>query len=163
MLPTLRPAVESDLPAINDIYNHYVRTSTCTYAYVPDTLEQRQAWWQEHGGPFPVIVLAAGETVVGWGSLSKFRAREGYRFTCENSVYLHPDWCGRRLGPVLLDELVRLAGVHGFHSIIASICATQGPSIRLHARAGFVEVARMREVGFKFGRWLDVVYMQRMV
>ncbi|MFN0135218.1 MAG: N-acetyltransferase family protein [Phycisphaerae bacterium] len=161
MPPTLRPAVEADLPSINEIYNHYVRTSTCTYAYEPDTMQEREAWWREHGGAYPVIVLDRGETVVGWGSLSKFRPREGYRFTCENSIYLHPDWCGQGHGGVILAELVRLAGQHGFHSIIAGICATQEPSIRLHARAGFVEVARMLEVGFKFDRWLDVVYMQR--
>jgi len=163
MTPTLRPAIEADLPAINDIYNHYVLTSTCTYAEVPDSLAARRLWWLDHQPPYPVLVLSVGQTVVGWGSLSKFKAREGYRFTCENSVYLHPEWCGRGLGSVMLAALVEHAQAGGLHAIIASICATQVPSIKLHERHGFFEVARMKEVGFKFGRWLDVVYLQRVL
>lgn len=160
MTPTIRPAVEADLPAINDIYNHYVLTSTCTYAEVPDSLDARRRWWLDHKPPHPVLVLDAGKTVVGWGSLSKFKAREGYRYTCENSVYLHHDWCGRGLGSLMLRSLIDHARSGRMHAIIASICATQTASIKLHAKHGFVEAARMREVGFKFGRWLDVVYLQ---
>lgn len=163
MQPRIRIATEADLPAINDIYNHYVAVSTCTYAETPDSLDDRLAWWREHDGPYRVIVLEADAAVVGWASLSRFRQRSGYRFTAEDSVYLRPDWCGKGWGLRLLNEIVALAQAGGFHSVIGGICASQEASIRLHARAGFREVARLHEVGFKFGRWLSVVYMQRML
>ena len=108
----------------------------------------------------PVLVLEHGAEVVAWGSLSPFRPRVGYRHTVEDSVYCRDDWRGHGLGQRLLAELVARGRAIGHHCIIAGISADQPRSIALHRRAGFVEVARMPEVGCKFGRWLELVYLQ---
>jgi L-amino acid N-acyltransferase YncA len=158
---TLRPAVVADLPAINDIYNHYVLNSTCTYQEVPETPAGREAWFARHGETHPVIVAVdAAGTIRGWGSLSAYHARSAYRFTVENSVYIQHDLRGKGLGKLLLAELIRLAQQAGQHCIIAGIDADQEASVALHARFGFEQVGRLKQVGFKFGRWLDVIYMQ---
>ena len=91
----IRPATESDLVAINDIYNHYVLHSTCTYQEEPEPLAARQQWFRSHGGKHPVIVAEAGGRVVGWGSLSTYHSRCAYRHTVENSVYVHHQFHGR--------------------------------------------------------------------
>jgi L-amino acid N-acyltransferase len=160
----VRPATAADLPAINDIYNHYVLNSTCTYQETPEPIESREAWFARHGTQHPVIVAVdAGGAVVGWGSLSGYHARSAYRFTVENSVYLRHDLRGKGIGSLLLTELIALARALGHHSIIAGIDADQPASVALHRRAGFEQVGRMNQVGFKFGKWLDVIYMQLML
>jgi L-amino acid N-acyltransferase YncA len=159
----IRLASDADLPAINAIYNHYVDHSTATYQLEPETAEARAAWFAEHGPAYPVTVVERGAEVIGWGSLSKFRARAAYQPTVENSVYLRHDVLGQGVGRLVLADLIDRARALGYHSIIAGISAEQEPSICLHARFAFVEVARLREVGRKFDQWLDVIYMQRMV
>ncbi|MHB8900714.1 MAG: GNAT family N-acetyltransferase [Thermoguttaceae bacterium] len=158
----IRPAAAGDLAAINAIYNHYVIHSTTTYQTDPETAEGRQAWFSARGPAHPVTVAEAGGEVLGWAALSPFRSKAAYRHTVENSVYVRHDARGKGVGGALLSDLVRRAGELGHHSVVAVIDADQAASIALHSRWGFVEVARLREVGFKFGRWLDVVYMQRM-
>ena len=164
---TIRPAREADLPAISEIYNYYVDHSTCTYGMVHETLAERQAWFASHDPQHPVIVAVrnhpAGEEVIGWGALNVFNKRCAYKATVENSVYLRHDLHGRGMGTRLMEELIRLAQIIGHHTIIAGISADQAPSVALHAKLGFVKVAELREVGYKFGRWLDVIYMQRML
>jgi phosphinothricin acetyltransferase len=157
---TLRPARRDDCAAISAIYNHYVLHDTCTYDEEAETVEARQDWFDKHGPLHPVLVAEAGGEVVGWGSLSSFRVRASYRHTVENSVYLRHDWQRRGVGTVILAELIRQARTLGHHAIIAGISADQPGSIAIHAKHGFVEVARLRQVGRKFGRWLDVVYME---
>jgi phosphinothricin acetyltransferase len=157
---TIRLARVEDLPAINDIYNYYVRCSTCTYQETPDSLESRQAWFSEHGSRYPVTVAQIGNTVVGWGALSPFRPRSGYRFTVENSVYVHQDYQRQGIGGAILEDLIARAGVLGYRTIIAGIDASQKASLAIHAKYGFVERGQLREVAYKFDRWLDVVYMQ---
>lgn len=160
----IREATVGDLPAINDIYNHYVLHSTCTYQEEPETIEARQAWFDRHGPSHPVTVAVdAAGTVLGWASLSAYHPRSAYRFTVENSVYLRHDVRGRGLGRALLADIVARARALGHHSIIALIDADQPTSVVLHAKAGFVEAGRMKQVGYKFGKWLDVVYMQLML
>lgn len=160
---TLRDATAADLPAINDIYNYYVETCTCTWQMEKDTPADRQAWFQAHAGKYPVIVAEAGGAVIGWASLSPFHVRCGYRHTMENSIYLRNDMKGKGLGKKLLEELIRRAPACGCHSIVAVISADQVASIALHERTGFTMAGRLREAGNKFGKWLDVVYMQRMI
>ena len=109
-----------------------------------------------------VAVSTDGE-VVGFGSLTAYRPRPAYAPTVEDSVYVHRDWRGRGVGVVVLEELVRLARAHGFHSVIARIVGGHEASIALHARCGFERIGVEREVGRKLGRWLDVVLMQRML
>jgi phosphinothricin acetyltransferase len=157
---TLRPATESDLVAINDIYNHYVLHSTCTYQEELDPLDGRRRWFSHHGDKHPVIVAEAGGQVVGWGSLSAYHARSAYRRTVENSVYIHHLHHRRGIGSLLLQELIVRARSLGHHAIIAGIDGEQTASVALHARFHFEKVGHFKQVGFKYNRWLDVIYME---
>ena len=157
----IRLATEADLPAINDIYNHYVRTSTTTYQEIVDTLDDRRAWFSSRDPRHVVTVAESEGIIVGWASLNVFRARSAYRFSVENSVYVQHDHFRRGIGGELLADTLVRARANGFKTIVAGIDADQAGSIALHAKHGFVEVGRFSEVGFKFDRWLDVVFMQR--
>jgi phosphinothricin acetyltransferase len=158
---SLRAAVEQDATAIQDIYNHYVHTSTCTYQLEPDELVDTQAWLHAHDpAVHPILVAEIDGVVVGWGALSPHRARGGYRHAVEDSVYVHAERQGRGIGSALLGQLIERARGIGHHTILAGIDAEHEASVRLHERAGFVKVGHLREVGFKLGRWLDVIYMQ---
>lgn len=165
----LRLATAADLPAINDIYNHYVPRSTCTFQLDPETLEARRAWFDHHSpDKYPVIVAEerdnteAGE-VVGWGSLSKFRERVGYAPTVEDSIYLRHDRHRRGIGRAILADLIARARAAGFHSLIGGVTGDQAASLALHESFCFTRVAHLREVGLKFGRRLDVIYLQLML
>jgi L-amino acid N-acyltransferase YncA len=163
---TIRDARVEDLPAIDRIYDHYVRTSTCTYQLEPEGLRARAAWFAEHDADHPVVVVeeaAERAAVVAWGCLSPYRARAGYRFTVEDSVYVDHSRHGRGIGSAILAHLVERAQAAGHHAILAGISDDQLPSIRLHAKLGFVEVARLREVGRKFDQWLDVIFLERLL
>ena len=158
----VRPAICADLPAILDIYNEAVLNTTATYDYEPSTLEARTAWFDEHvRDNYPVFVAQNGEGgVVGWSSLSKFRPRVGYRFTGEDSIYVAADQRGRGIGKLLMPPLIEGARQLGLHAIMAGIDAEGQASLRLHAGFGFQPVAHLKQVGNKFGRWLDVIYME---
>jgi phosphinothricin acetyltransferase len=160
---TIRLAREADLGAINAIYNHFVLHSTCTYQEEPSTAAERAAWFAAHGPEHPVTVAEADGEVIGWGSLSRFHPRSAYRRTVENSVYVRHDLHRRGIGRALLVDLIARAAAIGHHTIIAGIDAEQQPSVALHRALGFEEVGHLKEVGHKFGRWLDVIYMQRTV
>jgi L-amino acid N-acyltransferase len=156
----IRPAAEVDLRAINDIYNHYVLHSTCTYQEELEPLESRRQWFSHHGEKHPVIVAEAGGQIVGWGSLSTYHPRSAYRNTVENSVYVHHQHHRHGIGSLLLQELIVHARQHGHRVIIAGIDGEQNASVALHAKFHFQKVGHLKHVGFKFGRWLDVIYMQ---
>jgi L-amino acid N-acyltransferase YncA len=159
----IRLAERRDAPGIRAIYNHYVTESTALFDMVARTLEEQVRWLDEHSGGHPAVVAELDGVIVGFGSLSRFRSRPAYATTVEDSVYLEAGYQGRGIGRRLLDELVRLAALHGFHAVIARITGGNDASIRLHARCGFEVVGTEREVGRKFGQWLDVVEMQRML
>jgi len=159
-LPTIRLATADDLTAVNGIYNDYVLHSTCTYQETPEPIEGRWEWFARHGVSHPVTIAELDGQVVGWGALSPYHSRCAYRFTVEDSVYVDRRSHRRGVGRVILADLVARARALGHHAIIAVIDADQAASIGLHARFGFEEVGRFREVGYKFGRWLDVVYME---
>jgi L-amino acid N-acyltransferase len=163
MAPTIRLARRDDLDAINDIYNHYVMHSTCTYQEIPEPLDNRRVWFDRHGPQHPVTVAEDRGTVVAWGSLSPYHTRSAYRFTVENSVYVHHAHHRRGIGGALLRDLIARARGAGHRSIVAGIDADQHASVALHAAHGFVTAGRVKEVGYKFHRWLDVVYMQLML
>lgn len=160
---TVRPATAADLDAINGIYNYYVDNSTCTYQESSETAEGRRAWFERHGPQHPVIVAEAAGEVVGWASLSPFHVRSAYRFTAETSVYIHHTWHRRGIGRLLMRELIAQARSLGYHTLIAGIDGEQAASIELHRQLGFEKVAHLQQVGFKFGRWLDVIYLQLML
>ena len=163
MTTILRDATEDDLPSINDIYNHYVLNSVCTYQNEPTPLDERRRWFGSLSSRHPVIVAESNGAVIGWGALTPFNEREAYRHTVEDSVYVAPDQRGRGLGSAILSELLTRASAAGHHSVIAKIDSEQRASIALHEKHGFVEAGRLREVGHKFGRWLDVILMERIV
>ena len=156
----IRAATSADLGAINDIYNHFVLHSTCTYQEEPEQLESRHQWFAHHGERHPVIVAETDGQVIGWGSLSAYHPRSAYRHTVENSVYVHHEYHWRGIGSLLLHELIVRARNLGHHAIIAIIDADQPASVALHAKFHFEKVGHMKQIGFKFGRWLDVVYME---
>jgi len=158
--PQIREATAEDLGAIEGIYNHYVIHSACTYQETPGSLEERRTWFDAHGPGYPIIVAEIDGKIVGYGSLSPFHSRSGYRFTVENAVYVRDEFRGRGIGGLLLGELIRRAHLLGFRAIIACVDAEQTASLRLHERHGFVRCGLFRQIGFKFGRWLDVVYLE---
>jgi phosphinothricin acetyltransferase len=162
---TIRPAVPSDLPGILEIYNDAVLHTTATYDYEPRTLEHRTQWFEERQRDNFAVFVAVDRAgrVVGWSALNPFHARTGYRFTSENSVYVAADLRGKGIGKLLLAPLIEAARARGLHAIIAAIDAANEASIRLHAGFGFEKVGHFKQTGFKFGRWLDVVYMERVV
>jgi phosphinothricin acetyltransferase len=167
MSPIIRLATAADLPAINDIYNYYVPRSTCTYQLEPETIEARQAWFAGHSPErYPVVVAALPEApaeIAGWGSLSKFRERAAYAPTVEASVYIHHRYHRRGLGRAILLDLIARAKAAGFHSLIGGASADQSASVALQESLGFRRVAELKEVGYKFNQWLDVVYLQLML
>ncbi|MEI7999789.1 MAG: N-acetyltransferase family protein [Actinomycetes bacterium] len=164
MTVTTRLAARSDAEAIREIYNHEVLNTTVTFDLVARTLEEQVTWIDDHSGGHPAIVALDGAgQVVGFGALSPWRPRPAYSPTVEDSVYVRGDHRGEGVGRILLSELVSLAGSHGFHSVMARIVGGHDASMALHGSCGFVETGTEREVGRKFGRWLDVVLMQRML
>lgn len=160
---TIRPATEADIPAIRDIYNYEIEHGWATFDLEPKSLEDRLQWFRETTDPHCIIVADEDGVITGWGCLRPFRAKAAYRFTVENSVYIHQDHRGRRLGALLLGHLIELARDRGFHSIIAGISQDNPVSERLHASFGFQLIGTEREVGYKFERWLDVGWWQLML
>jgi L-amino acid N-acyltransferase len=163
----IRLAEAGDAEAIRTIYNAEVTTSVVTFDIVPWTLADQLAWLEHHSGAHPAVVATddgtAGddtERVLGYGSLSPYRPRSAYATTVEDSVYVGEHARGQGVGRTLLEELVRLAGEHGFHTVIARTEGGNEPSIALHKACGFEVVGVEREVGRKHGRWLDVIELQ---
>jgi phosphinothricin acetyltransferase len=162
----VRLATLDDAEAIRSIYNREVTGSTVTFDLVPRSAADQRAWLAEHAGAHPAIVAVDPERdgeVVGFGSLSPYRSRPAYSTTVENSVYVHHEHRGRSVGRMVLAELVRMATDHGFHTVMARIVGGHEASIALHKSCGFELVGVEREVGRKFGRWLDVALMQRLL
>ena len=157
-------ATLDDAEAIRGIYNPEVLESTVTFDLVPRTLEAQQQWLADHDGGHPAVVAVddTGE-VVGFGSLSPYRDRPAYSTSVEDSVYVHRAHQGGGVGRLLLADLVTRATAHGFHAVLARIVGGHEASIRLHRACGFDIVGVEKEVGRKFGQWLDVVLMQRLL
>lgn len=156
----IRPATVDDLETIRDIYNYYVTRSTCTFQVEPDTEAKRLAWFQDRSPAHPVVVAEAAGEVVGWAALSAWNSRCAYSRSVEASAYIRHDLHRRGIGRALLFDLIERARAAGHHTIIGGACTEQAASLALQAALGFEQVACFREVGYKFGRWLDVVYMQ---
>lgn len=158
-----RLATLADAEAIREIYNLEVTTSTVTFDLVPRTLAEQEEWLAKRSGAHAVLVAEEAGEVLGFASLSPYRDRAAYATTVEDSVYVARAHQGRGVGRLLLGDLVAVARQHGFHSMIARIVGGHEASIGLHASVGFEVVGIEREVGRKFGQWLDVVVMQRML
>jgi len=162
---TLRPATEADLPAILDIYNDVILTTTAVYSEQPHTLQMREAWYRERrAARFPVIVAEAGDgSIAGFGTYGHFRAWPCYRFTVEHSVYVHAGMRGQGISKVLLTEIIGHAKTAGMHALIAGVDSENSVSLQLHLKFGFEQVARFKEVGFKFNRWLDLIFLEKIL
>ena len=162
MAISIRDAREEDLPAVLAIYNDVLTTSTAIYSDQPTTLEDRLAWWQGRvRAGYPVLVAEDESGLTGFASFGDFRSWPGYRFTVEHSVYVRADRRGCGVGAALMTPLIDRATALGKHVLIAGVDADNAASLRFHERLGFERVAHFREVGFKFGRWLDLVFLQR--
>ena len=160
---SVRLARPGDAEAMRSIYNLEVTESTVTFDLVPRTLADQLAWLAEHEGVHPAVVAEVDGEVVGFGSLAPYRSRPAYATTVEDSVYVGRDRRGCGYGRAILAELIRLATLHGFHAVMGRIVGGHEASIGLHRACGFELVGVEREVGRKFGRWLDVVLMQRLL
>jgi len=159
-----RLAEPRDAEPTRAIYNLEVLETTVTFDLVPRSLLDQQHWIAEHSGGHPAIVAVDDhDTVLGFASLSPFKPRAAYAPTVEDSVYVHRDGRGRGIGELLLRDILSLGTDHGFHSVVARIVGGHDTSIALHGKCGFEQIGCEREVGRKFGRWLDVVLMQRML
>jgi phosphinothricin acetyltransferase len=160
----IRDATEEDLPSITAILNDVIETTTAVWSYSTTTVELRRLWWRERAqGGFPVLVATEGAQVLGFASYGPFRPWDGYLHTVENSVYVDREARGKGAGKVLVAHLVARAAAQGKHVMIAGVEAENEASLRLHAALGFIETGRLLQVGRKFDRWLDLVFMQRML
>ena len=162
--PAIRQAREEDLPGVLAIYNDVLATSTAIYSDIPASLDDRRQWWQARRDKgFDVLVAVEGSEVVGFASFGEFRAWPGYRHTVEHSVHVRSDRRGTGVGTALMHAIIAAARQQQKHVMIAGVDADNAASIRFHERLGFERVAHLREVGFKFGRWLDLVLLQLML
>ena len=161
METTLRPATVNDLESILAIVNHNILYSTALYDYNVKSMEYIQQWFKENQeAEWPVIVADIKGTVAGYGTYGTFRTKDGYKYTVEHSVYVNEEYHGKGIGKMLLADLIVLAKKQGMHSMIAGIDAENKGSIEFHKKFGFREAGLLKEVGFKFNRWLDVVFME---
>jgi phosphinothricin acetyltransferase len=157
----LRDATEADLPAIRDIYNHAVEHTTAIWNETVVDLDNRLEWFRmRRARGFPVLVAEKDGRIAGYASYGDWRAFEGFRHTVEHSVYVEKDHQGAGIGKLLMTSLIERAGENGIHVMIAGIEAGNLASIKLHEKLGFRNGGTFFEVGTKFGRWLDLTFME---
>ena len=160
----IRDAGDGDVHGLLAIYNDVIATSTAVFRDAPATLDERREWLRARAAQgYPVLVAADDSGVTGFASFGDFRAWTGYRFTVEHTVHVRADCRGRGIGAALMTPLMARATSLGKHVMVAGVDAHNDASLRFHERLGFVRVAHFREVGFKFGRWLDLVFLQSML
>lgn len=165
---SLRLATLADAEQIRTIYNHEVMHTVATFDLVPRSLADQQEWLTARSGAFAAIVAVDddaehGADVVGFGALSPYKERAAYRTSVENSVYVDRERHSQGIGRLLLQELLSMAELSGFHAVFARINASGEASIALHRRCGYELVGIEREVGRKFNRWHDVALMERLL
>ena len=159
----IRPAATADLPFITAIYDHAVRYGTATFELIPPNLAEMTRRFRElASGGYPYLVAVLDGHVVGYAYAGAYRPRPAYRFTVENSIYLQPQVQRQGIGLKLLQHLLAESETRGYRQMIAVIGdSANAGSIGVHARSGFAMIGTHPNVGFKFGRWLDIVMMQR--
>ncbi len=159
----LRPATVEDVPAIMEIYNEAIRTTTATFDTEPKTLADRQSWFATHGSRHPIWVAECDGHVVGYACLTEWSDRCAYSDTAETSFYVRPDYRGQGIGRQLKQAIIEEARRLRYHTLIARVAEGSVESQHLNEEAGFVFVGTMKEVGRKFGRLLDVHIYQKML
>ena len=161
---TIRDAEHRDLPVILEIMNEAILNTTAIYDYKSRDEAYVAAWFaKKQADNMPVIVYEIDGHAVAYGTFGVFRAWEAYKFSVEHSIYVHVNHQGKGIGKKLLVALIDAAKTGGFHTMIAGIDASNQKSCDFHARFGFVEAGRIKDAGYKFGRWLDLVFMQLML
>ncbi|HEY6830838.1 MAG TPA: GNAT family N-acetyltransferase [Gemmatimonadaceae bacterium] len=163
----IREATDADLPSIVEIVNLAIASSPYVWTEIPTTLDARRIWLEDHqrsGHPI-FVAFASGRPghVVGWSSLSTFRGRDGYRFTAEVSVYVHPSAQRQGVAARLIQAIEEAGTAQGLHALVAVIDAAHAASISLFERFSFAERGRLAEVGWKFGEWRDEVFMVKLL
>lgn len=157
-------ATQADLPGILAIYNDVIASSTAVYSDTPVTIENRLEWFLARSGlGYPILVARDSTGITGYASFGDFRSWPGYRFTVEHTVHIRGDRRGQGVGTRLMEQLIQRAQALGKHVMVGGIDADNAASIRMHERLGFSRCAHMHEVGRKFDRWLDLVFMQRVL
>lgn len=161
---TIRDASEADIVAILDIYNDAILNTTAVYSEEPHTLQMRQDWYRDRiKNNFPVYIAEVDGVVAGFSSFGHFRVWPCYRYTVEISVYVAVPFRGKGISKILLKSLIDRARDMNVHAVLAGITADNKISLNLHKSFGFVEVANLKEVGYKFGRWLDLKFLELML
>ena len=159
--PAIRDATPADAAAVAAIYGHHVVHGTASYDLAPPEAAEISAKIERIAAAgWPFLVAELDGAVAGYAYATQFRDREAYRFTAEDSIYVHPERMRRGVGMALLQALIERCAAYGFRTVIAVIGGAEPSSIALHASFGFREVGRLAAVGWKHGRWLDSVYMQ---
>lgn len=161
---TIRAARADDLPALLDVYNHYVLTTPITFDIRPRTLEQRREWFAQfsNAGRYRCLVAARGDIAIGWASSARFKEKEAYATTIESSIYLAPGEGGRGLGRRLYQSLFDALAGEDIHQVFAGVTVPNDASVRLHQAMGFALVGNYAEVGRKFGLFWDTnLFMKR--
>jgi len=157
----IKAATAKDLEGILDIYNDAILNTTAVYNYKPHTLEMRKQWFdekQEKG--LPILVAVENDAVIGFATYGPYRPWAAYKYTVESSVYISPHHKGKGIAKLLYAALIAKAEEQDVHTIVAGIDADNAISIKLHEHFGFKQVAHFKEVGYKFDKWLDLVFMQ---
>jgi L-amino acid N-acyltransferase YncA len=163
-LARIRPATPADAASVAGIYNHYVKTSTVTFEEDPVAASEIIRRLEEvEAGSLPWLIAEEGGNVLGYAYAGKWKGRCGYRFSVETSVYLDSLHVGRGLGSLLYTNLLPLLKARGLHAVIGGIGLPNEGSVALHEKFGFRKVAHFKEVGFKFGKWIDVGYWELML
>jgi len=158
----VQDAGEADLAGLMTIYNEVIASSTAVFTSTAVTLAERRRWWQTRTAQgYPVLIARDEHGVAAFGTFGDFRAWPGYLFTVEHTLHVRADARGRGIGTQLLRVLIERAHTLGKHVMIAGVDADNAASIRFHERLGFTQAGRLREVGYKFERWLDLVFLQR--
>lgn len=161
----VRAGEESDLPALTEIYNHFVRHTVTTFDVAELTVDQRREWFSHyaHTGPHRLLVGVLGGAVAGYATSGPLRAKPAYLHSVETTIYCAPTATGRGLGTALYTALLDVLGDEDVHRAYAGVALPNDPSERLHRRLGFRELGTYTEVGFKHGRWVDVRWYERPV
>ncbi len=160
---SIRLAIPDDVAAITDIYNEAILNTVATFDTETKTVADRTRWFEAQDARHPVIVADIAGTVIGWATLSAWSDRQAYSGTAETTLYIDASHQGRGIGGKLLKSLIDIADQNAFHALIARITAGSKASVRLHLAQGFKHVGTLREVGFKFDRYLDVEVYQRIL
>ena len=160
---TIRPATPSDIPQITEIYNDAIQNTTATFDTEVKTEEQQEKWFNEHGEKHPVLVAEDQGNVIGWASLSSWSDRCAYKDTAEVSVYVDSEHRDKGVGKKLLEMLILEGKAAGLHNLVSRITEGNLNSIHIHEKFGFRHIGIMKEAGVKFGRMLDVYFMQKLL